>query len=104
MDLQYISGLLRQLSPRQEKVIRLFFGLGCQRPHSAREVAQEWQVSVQSIAALLGAAQRRLAQAGLTCSQLRQAARAEAGLRPLPWPVQEATITGGRHIGWHRRC
>ena len=60
MDLQRISGLLRKLSPRQEKVIRRLFGLGCQRPHSAREVAQEFGVSAQVIAGLLGAAQRRL--------------------------------------------
>jgi DNA-directed RNA polymerase sigma subunit (sigma70/sigma32) len=56
VDLQHISGLLRKLSPRQERVIRLFFGLGCQRPHSAREVAQECGVSAQVIAGLLGAA------------------------------------------------
>jgi DNA-directed RNA polymerase sigma subunit (sigma70/sigma32) len=104
MDLPRISGLLRKLSPRQEKVIRLFFGLGCQRPHSAREVAQEWGVSVQRIAGLLGAAQRRLAQAGLTSSQLRQAARGEADLRRLSWPVQEARSTVRRHTGSPRRC
>ena len=83
MDLQRISGLLRKLSPRQEKAIRLFFGLGCQRPHSAREVAQECGVSAQVIAGLLGAAQRRLAQDGLSSSQLREAARWEADLQSL---------------------
>jgi hypothetical protein len=36
MELPRISGLLRKLSPRQEKVVRLFFRLGCQRPHSAQ--------------------------------------------------------------------
>jgi DNA-directed RNA polymerase sigma subunit (sigma70/sigma32) len=74
MDLQRISGLLRKLSPRQEKVIRLYFGLGCQQSHSAREVAHEFGVSAQVIAGVLGAAQRRLAQDGLTFSQLREAA------------------------------
>jgi DNA-directed RNA polymerase sigma subunit (sigma70/sigma32) len=39
MDLKRISEILRMLPPRQEKVIRLFFGLGCQRPHSAVEIA-----------------------------------------------------------------
>jgi DNA-directed RNA polymerase sigma subunit (sigma70/sigma32) len=104
MDLQRISGLLRKLSPRQEKAIRLFFGLGCQRPHSAREVAQEWGVSVPVIAGLLGAAQRRLAQAGLTSSQLRQAARGEADLGRAPELFQEASSTVRRHPGSHRRC
>jgi len=31
MDLNHISEILRMLQPRQEKVIRLYFGLGCQR-------------------------------------------------------------------------
>jgi hypothetical protein len=96
--------LLRKLSPRQEKVIRLFFGLGCQRSHSAQEVAQAFGVSVQAVTGLLGAAQRRLAQAGLTSSQLRQAAREEADLRPPSGPVQEARCTERRHTGSHRRC
>jgi Sigma-70, region 4 len=104
MDLERISDLLRKLSPRQEKVIRLFFGLGCQRPHSAQEVAQEFGVSVQAIAGLLGAAQRRLAQAGLTSSQLRQAARGEADLRPSSSPRMEAGSKVRRHTGSHRRC
>ena len=33
MDLNRISEILRMLQPRQEKVIRLYFGLGCQRSH-----------------------------------------------------------------------
>lgn len=88
MDLPQISRLLRKLNPRQEKVVRLFFGLGCQRPRSAREVAQEFGVSVQVIAGLLGAAQRRL-----TSSQLRQAARGEADLRRSSGLVLEARST-----------
>ena len=104
MDLQRISGLLRKLSPRQEKVIRLFFGLGCQRPHSAREVAQEFGVSAQVIAGLLGAAQRRLAQEGLTSSQLREAARWEADLRHSSLPLMEARSKVRRHRCSHRRC
>ena len=82
----------------------LFFGLGCQRSHSAQEVAQAFGVSVQAVTGLLGAAQRRLAQAGLTSSQLRQAAREEADLRPPSGPVQEARCTERRHTGSHRRC
>ena len=74
VDLDRISGLLRRLSARQEKVIRLYFGLGCQRPHSAREIAKEFGMSAQVIAGILGAAQRNLAQEGLRFSQLREAA------------------------------
>jgi hypothetical protein len=80
MDINRISELLRKLSPRQEKVIRLYFGLGCQRSHSSREMAEEFGVSAQVIAGILGAAQRRLAQAGLTSNHLREAARRQAKL------------------------
>jgi hypothetical protein len=82
MDINGISELLRKLSPRQEKVIRLYFGLGCQRSHSSREKAEEFGVSAQVIADILGAAQRRLAQAGLTSNHLREAARRQAELDP----------------------
>jgi DNA-directed RNA polymerase sigma subunit (sigma70/sigma32) len=94
MDLQRISGLLRKLSPRQEKVIRLYFGLGCRQSHSAREVAHEFGVSAQVIAGLLGAAQRRLAQDGLTSSQLREAARCEADLRHSSLPFNQRPEQG----------
>ncbi len=80
MHLDRITGLLRGLRPQQEKVIRLYFGLGCQRSHSAQEMAEEFGVSVQVIGGILGAAQRRLAQDGLTSSQLREAARLDIQL------------------------
>ena len=75
MDLDRIFLLLRELRPRQEKVLRLYLGLGCERPHSAQEMAEELGVSVQVIAGIIGAAQRRLAQEGLTASDLCEAAR-----------------------------
>jgi DNA-directed RNA polymerase sigma subunit (sigma70/sigma32) len=80
MDLHRISELLRKLSPRQEKVIRLYFGLGCQLPHSAQEMAAEFGVSAQVIAGILGAAERRLAKEGLSASQLREGGQREARL------------------------
>ena len=80
MDLAPMAALLRKLTPRQEKVIRLYFGLGCQRPHSAPEVAQQFGVSVPVIAGIIGAAQRRLRQEGLTSRHLREAARQESEL------------------------
>jgi len=69
-----LSDLLKTLSPIQEKVVRLYFGLGCQRSHSACEIAQEFQVSPQTIGGLLSAAVKRLRQAGCTATELRQAA------------------------------
>src|SRR5437667_5074410 len=76
-----MAARLRKLTPRQEKVIRLYFGLGYQRPHSAQEVAQEFGVSVPVIAGIIGAGQRRLTQEGLTPRHLREAARQESEMR-----------------------
>jgi hypothetical protein len=84
IDLNRISEILRMLKPRQEKVIRLYFGLGCKRPHSALEIAQAFEVSSQVIAGILGAAERRLARIGLTPIQMRAAARQEAELHYPP--------------------
>src|SRR5580700_6032976 len=84
IDLKRISEILRMLQPRQEKVIRLYFGLGCQRSHSALEIAKAFEVSSQVIAGILGAAERRLARLGLTPIQMRAAARREAELHPPP--------------------
>src|SRR5450631_2437208 len=83
MDLTRISEILRMLQPRQEKVIRMYFGLGCQQSHSALEIAEVFEVSCQVIAGILGAAERRLARLGLTPIQMR-AARREAELNPPP--------------------
>ena len=102
MDLDRISGLLRGLRPQQEKVIRLYFGLGCQRPHSAQELAEEFGVSAQVIAGILGAAQRRLAQDGLTSSQLREAARLETEPRP-PNALRSSSEPMSR-VGRNGRC
>jgi hypothetical protein len=68
MDLSRISEILRMLRPRQEKVIRLYFGLGCQRPHSVLEIAEAFAVSSQVIAGILGAAESRLARCECTHS------------------------------------
>jgi DNA-directed RNA polymerase sigma subunit (sigma70/sigma32) len=82
VDLKRISELLRMLNPEQEKVIRLYFGLGCQRPHSALEIAPVFGVSSQVIAGLLGAAERKLARLGLSPLQIREAVREQARLPP----------------------
>ena len=55
-------------------MIRLYFGLGCARSHSTQEMAEEFGMSRQALAALLGAAQRRLAREGLSPGGLRKAA------------------------------
>ena len=79
VDLDRISALLREhLSPRQEKVVRLYFGLGCSTSFSATEIAREFQVSPQMISGIIGGAQTKLASVGLTPSVLREAARLQA--------------------------
>ena len=79
VDLDRISALLREhLSPRQEEVVRLYFGLGCSTSFSATEIAREFQVSRQMISGIIGGAQTKLASVGLTPSVLREAARLQA--------------------------
>ena len=83
MNLAQIAGPLRKLTPRQEKVVRLYYGLGCQRPHSAAEVAQAFGLRVQAIAGILGGAQRSLAAEGLSSRQLREVNRQASERRQL---------------------
>ena len=89
-------GRRRQLCPEAEKVIRMYFGLGCQRCHSAQEVAAEFGVTAQGIAALIGAAQRRLAREGVTAAQLRAAARQE---RQADTPIEVDRWEFEIHVG-----
>jgi hypothetical protein len=77
VDRNRVSELLQILRPLQEKVVRLYFGLGCQRSHSASEIAREFHVSAQVIRGIIGGAERRLAEVGLTPSTLREAATFE---------------------------
>ena len=71
VDPDRISALLKEhLSPLQEKVVRLYFGLGCSRSFSATEIAREFQVSRQMISGIVSGAQTKLASVGLTPSLL----------------------------------
>ena len=73
LDAGRLSTLLRGLKPLQEKVVRLRYGLGCQRAHSVTEIAQALEVSGMVIAGILDEAHERLAEVGLTARQLRVA-------------------------------
>ena len=48
-----MAELLKTLEPLEEKVVRLYFGLGCQRGHSVSEIVDEFGVSRQVIGELL---------------------------------------------------
>lgn len=73
-DQERLSEILRRLTPQQEKLIRLYFGLGCKRSHSAAEMAEEFGVSTAIITGILGAAKKELAKAGITTQVLQAAA------------------------------
>jgi DNA-directed RNA polymerase sigma subunit (sigma70/sigma32) len=73
--LEHFSKILRRLTPRQEKVVRLRFGFGCKRSHSVSEIAAEFGVSASLIARILEAAISRLAEAGVTMRELAKSAR-----------------------------
>jgi len=80
-DLERLSETLRRLTPQQEKVVRLYYGLGCQRSHSEAEMAEEFGVSSALITDILGAAEKELAKAGITERELKAAASAVIAAR-----------------------
>jgi RNA polymerase primary sigma factor len=43
------AGILKTLSPREEKVIRLRFGIGCEREHTLEEIGQEFDLTRERI-------------------------------------------------------
>jgi hypothetical protein len=92
LDRNRLADLLKTLSPIQEKVVRLYFGLGCQRSHSASEIAQEFHVSPQVIGGILSGAERKLWKAGWTPKELRQAGRGDVGV--------SGQRTRSCHHGW----
>jgi RNA polymerase primary sigma factor len=54
------AGMLKTLSPRQEKVIRLRFGIGCQREHTLEEIGQEFNLTRERIRQIEAKALRQL--------------------------------------------
>ena len=53
-------GILETLSPREEKVIRLRFGIGCEREHTLEEIGQEFAVTRERIRQIEAKALRQL--------------------------------------------
>ena len=102
MDGNRVSELLKILSPLQEEVVRLYFGLGCQRSHSASEIAREFHVSSQVISGIIGGAERKLAQEGLTPSKLREAASFEAEISRKPEQERSANHRTAVRRRWCR--
>ncbi len=53
-------GVLKMLSPKEEKVIRLRFGIGCEREHTLEEIGQEFDVTRERIRQIEARALRHL--------------------------------------------
>ena|SRR5579871_1772374 len=62
---------LRTLPPIEEKVVRLSYGIGCERAHSVAEIAVEFGVGADLVAAILEQAEQRLAECGVPREQLQ---------------------------------
>ena len=70
-----LATALQTLRPIEEKVVRLSYGIGCQRAHSATEIAAEFAVAVELVESILEDAEQRLAGQGVPRAQLREAGR-----------------------------
>jgi restriction endonuclease Mrr len=47
--LESMRNLCLKLTPKEEKVLRLLFGIGCERKYSGREIATEFDISTQRV-------------------------------------------------------
>jgi RNA polymerase primary sigma factor len=54
------ANILKTLSPKEEKVIRLRFGIGCDREHTLEEIGQEFDVTRERIRQIEAKALRKL--------------------------------------------
>ena len=54
------ANILKTLSPREERVIRLRFGIGCEREHTLEEIGQEFEVTRERIRQIEAEALRQL--------------------------------------------
>jgi RNA polymerase primary sigma factor len=55
-----VAMILRSLSPKEEKVLRLRFGIGCEREHSNEEIGMEFDVTALRIKQIEARALRQL--------------------------------------------
>jgi RNA polymerase primary sigma factor len=54
------AGVLKSLEPHEEKIIRMRFGIGCEREHTLAEIAQEFNLSRERVRQIEAQALRRL--------------------------------------------
>lgn len=51
---------LNQLTPREEKVVKMLYGLGGQDFHSFKEIADHFQLSIERVLQILNKAERKI--------------------------------------------
>ena len=76
-----LGAALRTLRPIEEKVVRLSYAIGCQRAHSAAEIAAQFGVGADLVEAILEEAEQRLAEQGVPRRQLLRAGQQLSGNR-----------------------
>jgi RNA polymerase primary sigma factor len=54
------ASMLKTLSPREEKVIRLRFGIGCESEHTLQEIGREFDLTRERIRQIEAKALRQL--------------------------------------------
>ena len=62
-----LACILKRLSPGEEKVIRLHFGIGCEREHTLEEIGQECDVTRERIRQIEAKAFRKLRRPEPAC-------------------------------------
>lgn len=72
-DPEQLSVVLRTLSPKQEKLIRLRYGIGCEREHWPGEIAEHYKVSARTVNVGLRDARTNLRSFGLGPRDLARA-------------------------------
>ena len=86
MDPERIVSLLKTLSPKEEKTIRMLYGIGCERAHTFPEIAQEFDAPNRKMREIFNRASRRLIKRGITHEELQALGRLEKAFlqsRPL---------------------
>jgi restriction endonuclease Mrr len=82
MKSERIVGALRDLAPRYEKTLRMRYGIGCDRPYTLHEIAQEFDVPVARIRTVFTEATHAIQSgARISSQELRSYGRWEQSVR-----------------------
>jgi RNA polymerase primary sigma factor len=90
-DKEFLAKVLLRLSPREERVIRLRFGLGGVGEHTLHEIGEELGIGVESVRRVQNKALRRLRWHA--CRVFPDRAK-RAGITALPKPVPPTPVQG----------